>query len=135
MERDLTMAKVLVVEDTPELRALLEVRLGRSGHLVLSAASGQDALDLLAEKGPPDVAVLDVVMPGMTGLELHTRLRAEPAYATIPVIFLSARVQPEDITAGRSLGAVYLTKPVVISALTAAIDRVLQPASAISGGW
>lgn len=135
MERDLTMAKVLVVEDTPELRALLEVRLGRSGHLVLSAASGQDALELLAEKGPPDVAVLDVVMPGMTGLELHTRLRAEPAYATIPVIFLSARVQPEDIAAGRSLGAVYLTKPVVISALTSAIDRVLQPASAISGGW
>ncbi len=135
MERDLTMAKVLVVEDTPELRALLEVRLGRSGHLVLSAASGQDALELLAEKGPPDVAVLDVVMPGMTGLELHTRLRADPAYATIPVIFLSARVQPEDIAAGRSLGAVYLTKPVVISALTSAIDRVLQPASAISGGW
>ena len=129
------MAKVLVVEDTPELRALLEVRLGRSGHLVLSAASGQDALELLAEKGPPDVAVLDVVMPGMTGLELHTRLRAEPAYATIPVIFLSARVQPEDIAAGRSLGAVYLTKPVVISALTSAIERVLQPASAISGGW
>lgn len=129
------MAKVLVVEDTPELRTLLEVRLGRSGHLVLSAASGQDALDLLAEKGPPDVAVLDVVMPGMSGLELHTRLRADPAYATIPVIFLSARVQPEDITAGRSLGAVYLTKPVVISALTAVIDRILPAAPAISGGW
>ena len=129
------MAKVLVVEDTPELRALLEVRLGRSGHRVLSAASGPDALELLAEKGPPDVAVLDIVMPGMTGLELHARLRENPAYATIPVIFLSARVQPEDITAGRSLGAVYLTKPVVISALTAAIDRVTQPAAASSGGW
>jgi DNA-binding response OmpR family regulator len=81
------------------------------------------------------VAVLDIVMPGMTGLALHARLRENPAYATIPVIFLSARVQPEDITAGRSLGAVYLTKPVVISALTAAIDRVTQPAAATSGGW
>lgn len=129
------MAKVLVVEDTPELRALLEVRLGRSGHRVLSAASGQEALELLAEKGPPDCAVLDVVMPGMTGLELHARLREDPAYAAIPVIFLSARVQPEDITAGRSLGAVYLTKPVVISALTAAIERVLKPAAATGGGW
>src|SRR4028119_2495831 len=111
------MAKVLVVEDTPELRALLEVRLSRSGHRVLSAASGHEALTLLAEKGPPDVAVLDVGVPGMSGLELHARLRENPAYASIPVIFLSARVQPEDITAGRSPGAVYPTKTVLIRPL------------------
>lgn len=128
------MARILVVEDTPELRALLEARLGRSGHRVLSAASGEEALTLLAEKGPPDVAILDVMMPGMTGLELHARLREDLAYATIPVIFLSARIQPDDISAGRALGAVYLTKPVVISALMTAIERVLQPATAATGG-
>jgi CheY-like chemotaxis protein len=99
----------------------------------LSAVSGEQALQLLAQKGPPDVAVLDVTMPGMTGLELYAWLREVPAYAEIPVIFLSARVRPDDILAGRLMGAVYLTKPVVISALTAAIDHVVQPAP--TTGW
>jgi DNA-binding response OmpR family regulator len=129
------MANVLVVEDTPELRTLLEVRLSHSGHRVISAASGEEALGLLALKGPPDVAVLDVVMPGMTGLELHARLREDPAYASTPVIFLSSRVDPDDVSVGRSLGAVYLTKPVVFSALTAAIERVLKPVAAKDAGW
>lgn len=129
------MAKVLIVEDTADLRALLEVRLRKTGHLVLGAASGEEALTLLAEKGAPDVAVVDVVMPGMTGLELHARLREDPTYAAVPVIFLSARVQADDVAAGRALGAVYLTKPVVISALTNAIERVLQPTAAHGGGW
>lgn len=129
------MAKVLVVDDTSELRALLEIRLGHSGHQVLSASSGEQALRLLADKGPPDVAVLDVTMPGMSGLELYARLSADPAYAAVPVIFLSARVLPDDILAGRLMGAVYLTKPVVISALTSAIDHVLQPTTASGAGW
>jgi len=129
------MPKVLVVEDTPELRSLLEVRLRQSGYLVVSAGSGEEALRVLAEKGPPDVAVLDVTMPGMSGLDLHARLREDPSLATIPVIFLSARIQPEDIAAGRALGAVYLTKPVVILALTKAIERALRPATAVVGGW
>ena len=128
------MPKVLVVEDTPELCSLLEVRLRQSGYLVVSADSGEEALRVLAEKGPPDVAVLDVTMPGMSGLDLHARLREDPSLATIPVIFLSARIQPEDIAAGRALGAVYLTKPVVISALTKAIERALRP-TAVVGGW
>ena len=128
------MPKVLVVEDTPELRSLLEVRLRQSGHLVISVGSGEEALRVLAEKGAPDVAVLDVSMPGMSGLDLHARLREDPSLATVPVIFLSARVQPEDIAAGQALGATYLTKPVVVSALNKAIERALQPVAAV-GGW
>jgi DNA-binding response OmpR family regulator len=81
------------------------------------------------------VAVLDVTMPGMTGLELYARFREVPAYAETPVIFLSARVQPDGILAGRLMGAVYLTKLVVISALTAAIDHVLQPTTVRGAGW
>ena len=129
------MPKVLVVEDTPELRSLLEVRLRQNGYLVVSAESGEEALRVLAEKGAPDVAVLDVTMPGMSGLELHARLREDPSLATVPVIFLSARIQPEDIAAGQALGAVYLTKPVVISALIKAIERAPRPAAAVVGSW
>lgn len=128
------MAKVLVVEDAPELRALLEVRLGQSGHRVLTSGSGEEALVLLAERGAPDVAVLDVLMPGMSGLELYGRLREDPALAHIPVIFLSARVEPADIAAGRELGATYLTKPVVVSALNRAIEKALL-ANATDAAW
>jgi len=123
--------KVLVVEDDLNIRNLLEVRLRGMGHRVLVAASAGEALNVLTEKGTPDVAVLDVLMPGRSGLELLAELRADPAYAEMPVIFLSGRVQESDIAAGRALGATYLTKPVVLSALAGAIDRSLAAAS----GW
>lgn len=129
------MAKVLIVEDAPELRALLEVRLRQSGHRVVSASSGEQALSLLAGRDAPDVAVLDVLMPGMTGLELHRHLRADPAFAKVPVIFLSSRVQPADVAAGRELGATYLTKPIVVSALNRAIDNALLATEVTAGGW
>jgi CheY-like chemotaxis protein len=129
------MARVLVVEDGPELRALLEFRLRQSGHQVVSAASGEEALGVLAEKEAPDVAVLDVLLPGMTGLELHSRLRQDPNFARVPVVFLSGRVQPADIAAGNALGATYLTKPVVVSSLNKAIDRALLANRTDPGTW
>lgn len=127
------MARVLVVEDDPDMRMLLEVRLRQSGHLVVSASSGEEALTALAGRGAPDVAVLDVLMPGMTGLELLRVLRATPEYAGLPAVFLSGRVTSADIDEGRALGATYLTKPFVLTALTAAIDQVLNPVP--SGTW
>ena len=129
------MPRVLVVEDDPDLRTLLEVRLRQCGHRVVTAGSGQEALEVLAERGRPDVAVLDVLMPGMTGLELLRSLRSDPAYADLPAVFLSARVLPADIEAGRELGATYLTKPVVVTALNAAIERLLAPAATAPAGW
>ena len=131
------MPRLLVVEDDPDIRGLLELRLRRLGHLVVGAGSGEEALTVLAEKGVPDLAVLDVLMPGMTGLELLGLLRQDPAYASMPAIFLSGRVQPGDVQAGRALGATYLTKPVVLTALTQAIDRALRPADddAAAGSW
>lgn len=127
------MAKVLVVEDDADMRMLLEVRLRRSGHLVVSACSGEEALTVLAERGAPDIAVLDVKMPGMSGLELLRLLKATPAYASLPAVFLSGRVEPAEIAEGRALGATFLTKPIVVTALNSAIDRVLEPAP--TGTW
>jgi CheY-like chemotaxis protein len=100
---------------------------------VVSACSGEEALTVLAERGAPDIAVLDVMMPGMTGLELLRLLQATPEYASLPAVFLSGRVEPADIAAGRALGATYLTKPIVVTALNSAIDRVLEPAP--TGTW
>lgn len=131
----LRMPKVVVVDDDPDLRALLEVRLRRLGYRVLSAGSGEEALHILTERGAPDVAVLDVTMPGMSGMDLLLKLREDPVYRAVPIIFLSARVQPADIDAGKELGAIYLTKPVIVSALIQAIDRALNETSEDAGRW
>lgn len=128
------MPKVLIVEDDANIRALLERRLGQLGHRVMAACSAEDALAVVSERGAPDVFVLDVLMPGVSGLELLTRLRQDPTYADVPAIFLSGRVKDSDIAAGQALGATYLTKPVVMSALAAAITKALQ-APAATGGW
>ncbi len=121
------MANILVVDDDPDLRGLVEFRLRKEGHQVLAAADGPTALDAVAQRGKPDLAVLDVAMPGMTGLELLVALRELPGMEGVPAIFLSARILPSDIAAGRALGASYLTKPFVAPALLAAVRGVLGP--------
>ena len=124
------MAKVLVVEDDADIRTLLDLRLRAAGHRVIGADSAAAALSVLEERGAPDVLVSDVSLPGTTGLEMVRRLRADERYARLPVVFLSGRVQSADIEAGRALGATYLTKPVVLSALCTAIEQSLATADA-----
>jgi CheY-like chemotaxis protein len=128
------MARVLVVDDDPDILDLVAMRLRRAGHRVATASHGFAALDLIAEKGAPEVAVLDVTMPVMSGLELLSRLRDTPQTQDMPAVFLSARVLPADVQAGQALGATYLTKPFVSSALITAIDRVLA-ARETGGDW
>jgi CheY-like chemotaxis protein len=126
------MSNLLVVDDDPDILALVQLRLQRAGHRVLGASSGAEALAIVAERGTPDLAVLDVSMPGMSGLELLSTLREQQS-KDLPAVFLSARVQPEDIERGRSLGAAYLTKPFVASALLNAVERALAESNA--AGW
>lgn len=129
------MARVLVVDDDPDILDLVAMRLRRAGHKVATAAHGFAALDLIAEKGAPEVAVLDVTMPVMSGLELLTRIRDTPQTQDLPAVFLSARVLPADVQAGQALGATYLTKPFVSSALITAIDRVLASREQPDDEW
>jgi CheY-like chemotaxis protein len=117
------MARVLIVDDDPDILGIVKFRLSKAGHQVLGAASGPEALQIVARHGNPDLVVLDVSMPGMTGFELLQSLRQIPGLQAMPAIFLSARVSPRDIETGRSLGATYLTKPFVASALLKAIER------------
>jgi CheY-like chemotaxis protein len=127
---------LLVVDDDPVVLNLVQIRLKTGGHRVISAMDPDEALRVVDERGMPDAAVLDVSMPGMSGLELLAKLRQRPGAEQLPAVFLSARVQPRDIEAGRALGATYLTKPFVASALLAAVDKALHAAAATVGdGW
>jgi CheY-like chemotaxis protein len=123
--------RVLVVDDDPNMRDLVSFRLRKAGHKVLTAESGPDALALVESRGAPDVAVLDVTMPGMTGLELLPAMRARDGLADMPAVFLSGRVEQADVDAGRALDAAYLTKPFSGIALINAVARACED----DDGW
>ena len=129
------MARVLVVDDDPDILNLVSFRLRQKGHRVIAVGSGQEALQRVEEHGIPDVAVLDVSMPVIDGFELLRRLRALDGAAELPAIFLSARVLPEDIEAGRAMRATYLTKPFVATALLAAVERATRAPVVQEEGW
>jgi DNA-binding response OmpR family regulator len=103
--------RILVADDDPVILRLLEVNLGLEGFEVETAIRGEDAVDRAREL-QPDVVILDVMMPGMTGYDVAGRLKEDPSTAGIPIVFLSARTQEEDRARGRALGvAAYVTKP------------------------
>ena len=89
---------------------LLQVNFELEGYEVLAAPGGAEALGL-ARDGTPDVVVLDVMMPGIDGLEVARRLRDDPVTAGLPILLLSAKAQVADIDAGRDLADDYMTKP------------------------
>jgi len=120
------VAKVLVVDDDHDVLNLVSFRLRKAQHKVIAVSGAEEALSVVAAHGAPDVAVLDVTMPGTDGLELLRSLRARDGLHDLPAIFLSARVQAADIEAGRALGATYLTKPFVATALLNAIEALLN---------
>ena len=125
------MSRVLVVDDEETIRMLLHAHLKQMGHRVLTAGSAEDALAVVREHGPPEVAVLDVRLPDIQGFELAQKLQAETGCQELPIIFLSANVDQHHIDRGRELGAVYLTKPYIRSALCNAIDKAV----AKPDGW
>ncbi|GLY13450.1 response regulator [Kineosporia rhizophila] len=119
------MARVLVVDDDLSTVRIVAARLRSAGHEVMGAPSAQEALQLIAVRGLPDVVVLDVSMPETSGPELLAILRAQEGLGEVPAIFLSARVLPEQIEAGRAMGASFLTKPFIAAALLNAIDEAV----------
>lgn len=123
------MSKVLVVEDEADIRRLLEIRLARMGHTVISVASAGDAQEAIRRYGVPDLAVLDIVMQGTSGLELLRTLREQPSSRDLPVILLTARDLQEDQRMARELHADLMQKPIEVSSLTRALDRALTHSS------
>lgn len=122
--------RVLVVEDEPTNREIAEVILTSQGHQVTSCRNGQEALDLVLGKAERfDVILMDVLMPGMDGLEVTRRIREDPVMKDVPVICVSAKASGSDYAAGIAAGAnAYLRKPYRRRELLQAIDEVLKRA-------
>jgi two-component system phosphate regulon response regulator PhoB len=101
---------VLVVDDDPVIVNLLRVNFEMEGYDVLTAITGETGL-IEAQLGQPDVIVLDVMMPGIDGIEVARRLRADRVTSRIPIILLSAKAQSSDVQAGLAVADEYVTKP------------------------
>ena len=122
------MATILVVDDEPDIRLLIQMTLERDDHEIVSAADGAEALDVVGDVRP-DVIVLDVMMPEIDGWTVLKRLKsdADVAISAIPVLMLTALGAPIDQVKGGIEGAVrYLTKPIDLDALRAAVIDALQ---------
>ena len=103
--------KVLVADDDPDMLTILRINLEAEGYAVEEAADGQEAWDL-ARTLHPDMVVLDVMMPGIDGIDVLTRMRTDPGTRDIPIVLLTAKTTDEDVWAGWRAGAdYYLTKP------------------------
>ncbi len=118
--------RILVVDDEPEIVALVAYHLAKSGYRVSTAASGQDALDV-ARRERPSLIVLDLMLPGMSGFDVLEQLRLDESTRDIAVIMLTARREEPDRIRGLSLGADdYLTKPFSPAELVLRVAAILR---------
>jgi DNA-binding response OmpR family regulator len=120
------MSRVLVVEDENDIAQLIALYLTRASHTVDIVATGSAAVPAV-KSNPPDLVVLDVMLPGMDGLRVCQALRSDPSTAAIPIIMLTARGEESDRIAGLELGADdYVTKPFSPRELTARVAALLR---------
>lgn len=126
----LRLGRVLLVEDEPDVAEIVRVNLVREGYEVVLAENGKDAL-ARARDARPDVILLDVILPGLDGLDVCRQLKQDPAVRAIPVIMVTARVDEKDRVLGFELGAGdYVTKPFSPRELVARVRAVLRRSQA-----
>ena len=117
--------KILVVEDEESLLKLESILLTTKGYLVQGVTSGIAALEAIDEE-MPDLVLLDVMLPKMDGFEVCSRIKQNPATKHIPVILLTAKKTPEDISRGKDVGAdEYITKPFKSAMVMETIAKLL----------
>lgn len=119
------MAKILIAEDEPDIRELVTFMLRFAGYEVVAASNGEDAVRT-ASRELPDLVLLDVRMPRMTGYDACRLMRANPDLRNVPVVFLSAKGQEAEIRSGMEAGAEeYLLKPFSPMDLTNRVRTIL----------
>ncbi len=127
MEPDETRGRVLVVEDEDDLRSLVELNLQLAGLEVQAVGDGRAALDRVAQD-PPDLVLLDVMMPVLDGWQVLRQLKEDTHTRDIPVIMLTALSEERDLIRGHLQGAVrYVTKPFEMRTLIGTVSDALQP--------
>jgi CheY-like chemotaxis protein len=127
------MAHILVAEDERDIRELIVFTLTYAGHSVTQAANGAEAVELvMAAETKPDLIMMDVRMPRMTGYEACRQIKNVPELRRIPVVFLSAKGQDEEIQNGIEAGAAaYILKPFAPDELNRRIGEILQQIGAV----
>jgi DNA-binding response OmpR family regulator len=128
------MPHILVVEDDPDISALIAHYLEKAGHVVEQLSSGTVVMPRLRTQPPADLVILDVMLPGTSGLVVCQAMRADPATAGIPVIMLTARGEEGDRVAGLEIGADdYVTKPFSPKELVARVAARLRRTAPAAG--
>ena len=124
---------ILVVDDELETAEMLVEMMRVVGYDVFKSSGGRQAIQMIARE-KPDVVLLDIMMPGLSGLDVLRYMRSDPRLEKIPVIILSAKCMPSDILCGLDAGAdLYLTKPVSCEDLRDAVEEVLSAGQSDSG--
>jgi DNA-binding response OmpR family regulator len=126
------MAKILIAEDEQDIRDLISFTLQFAGHEVISTANGQEVYDaaLAMKENPPDLILMDVRMPRMTGYEACQRIKNDVNTSQIPVVFLSAKGQEGEVKTGLQMGALdYILKPFAPDQLVARVQEILEKSS------
>ena len=119
------MKKVLIVDDEPTIVSIIEDLLRSNGFDTLPAGSAEEAEQVM-KRNLPDLILLDVMMPKVDGFEFCKKLKSDPAYQNIPVIFVTVMNKKEDVEKGKELGAAdYLTKPFNPADLVARVKKYL----------
>ena len=119
------MAKILIAEDERDIRDLIMFTLRFAGHEVIPTSNGEEAVSS-ALADPPDLILMDVRMPKMTGYQACEQIKREPSLMHIPVVFLSAKGQESEVRTGLELGAVeYILKPFAPDQLTERVGQIL----------
>ncbi len=120
------MAKILIAEDERDIRDLITFTLRFAGHEVIATSNGEEAYQK-AQETVPDLIMMDVRMPRMTGYEACRQMKEIDALKPVPVIFLSAKGQDAEVQAGLEAGAVeYILKPFAPNELTARVSSILE---------
>ncbi len=120
------MAKILIAEDEHDIRDLITFTLRYNGHEVIAATNGEEAFDLTMQERP-ELVILDVRMPRMTGYDVCRRIKEDESLSDIPVVFLSAKGQEAEVQAGMEAGALdYILKPFSPDQLVAKIAGYLE---------